>query len=289
MAVKRKTLYNIIIVILAAIFIFSAVQLGIYIVESIQAQNEYDRLNELMENNRPTRPVVTDPPQTDPTSGETAPIETTEPAPTEPQFVTVINPDTGESMDILPEFGELYNINPDLVGWIEIPGTDISYPVVQRKETTDYYLRRDFYGEYANHGCIYVREQCDVFEPTDNITIYGHRMRDGTMFAGLLQYKKEAYWQEHQTIYFDNLFERKTYEIVAVFRTTATLGEGFRYHIFVDAETEEEFNEYVEKCKDLAYYDTGVEVVYGDELITLSTCDYTITNGRFVVVAKRVS
>lgn len=285
---KRKHLYNIIIVILAAIFLFSAVQLGIYIVESVQAKNEYDRLNEMMSSNRPTRPVATEPAETTTRPVETVPVETTEPAPTEPQFVTVTNPKTGETMEILPEFGELYKINPDLVGWIEIPGTEISYPVVQRKETTDYYLRRDFYGEHATHGCIYVREQCDVFEPTDNITIYGHRMRDGSMFAGLLQYKKEAYWQEHQTIYFDNLFERNTYEIVAVFRTTATLGEGFRYHIFVDAENAEEFDEFVAKCKELAYYDTGVEAVYGDELITLSTCDYTITNGRFVVVAKRV-
>ena len=73
-----------------------------------------------------------------------------------------------------------------------------------------------------------------------------------------------------------------------MFKTTATPGKGFAYHHFVNADNEEEFNEFVSTCKELAFYDTGVTASYGDKLITLSTCEYTQANGRLVVVAKRV-
>ena len=74
-----------------------------------------------------------------------------------------------------------------------------------------------------------------------------------------------------------------------MFLTTATLGEGFTYHEFVDAANAEEFNAYVAKCKELALFDTGVTASYGDKLITLSTCDSSLENGRLVVVAKRMA
>ena len=77
--------------------------------------------------------------------------------------------------------------------------------------------------------------------------------------------------------------------VFAVFTTTASVGEGFRYHQFIDAYTEEEFNEFVSTCKELAFYETGITPKYGDKFITLSTCEYSQKNGRFVVVAKRIS
>ena len=73
---------------------------------------------------------------------------------------------------------------------------------------------------------------------------------------------------------------------MAVFKTVAYSSEGFRYYDFVHAEREEEFNAYVETCRGLALYDTGVTAEYGDKLITLSTCEYSAANGRLVVVAK---
>ena len=189
---------------------------------------------------------------------------------------------------MLPEFEELYAINPDVVGWISIPDTNINYPVVQRKDKTDYYLYRDFHGKQVARGCIYVREECDVFAPSDNIVIYGHMMKDGTMFADLAKYTRKKYWQEHPYIQFDTLRARHSYEIICVFRTSATVGEGFSYHLFVDAEYDSDLDEFWTNCRKNAYYDTGLEPRYGDKLITLSTCEYSLTNGRLVIVARRV-
>ena len=102
-------------------------------------------------------------------------------------------------------------------------------------------------------------------------------------------YKSQSFYEEHKTIQFDTLMERGEYEIVAVFKTVAYSSQGFRYYDFVNAENEGEFNAYIEKCKELALYETGVNAEYGDRLITLSTCEYSAQNGRLVVVAKKAA
>lgn len=269
-----RILYIAVIVILAAVFLYCAGSLVAYFAESRENQSKYDDLANLVDAARPTQ-------------AETQGAEDV-PEPTSP-YVTVTDPDTGEELEILREYAEAYKLNNDLVGWIRIDGTTINYPVVQRPEQTDYYLRRDFYGEKASHGCIYAREQCDVTAPSDNITIYGHRMKDGTMFAPLAAYEDKAYWEANQYIQFDTLTEHHTYQIIAVFLTTATLGEGFQYHLFVDAEDTSDFNSFIARCKQLALYETGLSAAPGDKLITLSTCEYTQENGRLVVVAKKIS
>ena len=114
-------------------------------------------------------------------------------------------------------------------------------------------------------------------------------MRDGSMFTQLKYYRQADFRNENPYIFFDTLTELHTYEIIAVFVTTASVGEGFSYHSFVDAENEKDFNDFVAKCKKLALYDTGVSAEYGDKLICLSTCEYTRVNGRLVVVAKRIA
>lgn len=197
--------------------------------------------------------------------------------------------DASPGSGILPEYQALYEMNSDIVGWITIPGTDIDYPVMQTPDNTDYYLYRDFNKEYNRWGCIYVRESCDVFTPSDNITIYGHHMKDGSMFADLDFFKEKSFWENHRTFTFDTIYEHHTYEIVAVFKTSANLGKGFSYHTFETASSEEEFNEFISTVKSLQFYETGVTAQYGDMLLCLSTCEYTLDNGRFVVVAKRIS
>lgn len=281
----KKVLFWTVMAVLAAVFLYSAWSLGSYLVESVRNSNTYGDLQEMLEQNRPSRPAVTQP--TAPVPDETTPTLPVVDGPS--KLVTVTDPDTGLQVQVLPEFEKLYALNNDLVGWIEIPGTNVCYPVVQTPESPDYYLRRDFYGDHATHGCIYVKEECDVFAPSDNVTIYGHRMHDGSMFYDLLRYKERSYFEDNPYVLFDHLTQRHTYQILAVFQTTASVGQGFRYQAFVDAQTEADFNNFVDTCKALAYYDTGVDASYGDKLITLSTCDYEIENGRFVVVAKRIA
>jgi sortase B len=209
--------------------------------------------------------------------------------PTEPALATVTDPDTGETVSLLPEFAQLYTMNNHIVGWISIADTDINYPVMQVPDSRDYYLYKGFDRAYSRHGCIYVREECDVFAPSDNITIYGHRMGDGTMFNDLHDYADPDFYEDHRYILFNTLTERHTYEIFAVFKTTATIGEGFQYHHFVDADSAESFNSFVNTCKRKSFYDTGITPQFGDKMITLSTCEYSQENGRLVVVAVRVA
>lgn len=272
-----RKLYNFLIAIFAIIFLISAFMVGSYFFESTKAQSDYDEITQLMENGKqqaqstvPFIPPVQNIPEIPDSTDPDTPVETT------------------ATPTILSEYAALYLQNDDMVGWIEIEGTKLNYPVLQTPDEKDFYLHRDFNKENSKHGAIYVQENCDVWTPSDNVVIYGHNMKDGSMFATLLKYRKQAYWEEHPYIYFNILLERHTYEIVAVFKTTATIGKGFDYHLFVEAEDEEEFDAYIDQIKKLDYYDTGVDAEYGDKLITLSTCEYSLTNGRLVVVAKRM-
>ncbi len=275
----KKGILITLICIFAAVFLVSAFFIGKYFWESAQSKQVYDALASLVSTAPPT--------QTPTPSAE--PEQPTE-APTEPPspYVEVTNPKTGEVISVLREYAEVYARNSDLVGWLKIEGTTINYPVMQTPDSPDYYLKRDFYGNYSSHGCLYAQENCDVAAPCDNITIYGHNMRDGSMFAGLFNYGYYDFWQNHKYITFDTLTEHRTYEVFAVFTTTASEGQGFAYHTFVEAGSESQFNWFVNNCRQLRFYDTGISVQYGDSFITLSTCEYTQTNGRWVLVAKLV-
>ena len=178
--------------------------------------------------------------------------------------------------------------NSDFVGWVSIAGTNINYPVMQTIDEPNYYLKRGFDKSYSDYGVPYMQENCAI-GISDNLVIYGHHMNDGSMFADLCHYEDEDFYKDHPTVQFDTLSGYGEYEIVAVFKTVAYSQEGFKYYHFVDAEDETSFDAYIAKCKELTLYDTGVDAVYGDKLITLSTCEYSRTNGRMVVVAKLVT
>ena len=195
-----------------------------------------------------------------------------------------------EEKAILPELAELYKQNNDLVGWISIADTNINYPVMQSVNEPNFYLKHAFDKEYSSYGCPYVQENCDVQKPSDNLIINGHHMKNGSMFAHLDKLTDEDFWNGHRTITFNMLTDKQEYEIVAVFRTVVDTdnADSFKYYCFVDAESSDEFDDYIARCKELSIYDTGVTAEYGDKLITLSTCEYSRTNGRLVVVAKRI-
>lgn len=109
------------------------------------------------------------------------------------------------------------------------------------------------------------------------------------MFGDLDLYLKESFYKEHPSISFDTLYEERTYEIVAVFRSQVynTDDDVFKYYQFYEADTQEEFEDFYGNIKELSLYDTGVEAKYGDTFLTLSTCAYHVPDGRLVVVAKR--
>ena len=270
---KGKILYYLLIGVLAAIFVICAIKLVTYWTESVKAGSQYDDLASIKGSLAATEPSQSE--SSSPTTPSGNPEDTTPPEPTEPT--------------ILPDLLPIYEMNTDTVGWITVPDTKINYPVMQTPDRQDYYLKRNFNRTWSDWGAIYAREACDINSPSDNITLYGHHMQDGSMFAGLDKYKKQAFWQDHQTFTFDTLYERHTYKIWAVFKTSGNSGEGYPYHLFVDASTEEEFNTFVQTIKSMEFYETGITPQYGDKLLTLSTCEYSLNNGRFVVCAMRIS
>ena len=192
---------------------------------------------------------------------------------------------------MLSEYAKLYEQNSDIVGWIRIDDTQMNYPVMQSPQEPNFYLKHGFDKEYTDYGCPYMSESCDVNKPSDNLIVYGHHMKNGTMFSDLEKFKSKEFWEEHKTLRFDSLYVKQTYEVIAVFKTAVYTGSEneFKYYQFIDAATKEQFDGYIQRAKEKAFYDTGVSAEYGDKLITLSTCEYSGQNSRLVVVAKKVT
>ena len=179
-------------------------------------------------------------------------------------------------------------INSDVVGWIKIENTNIDYPVMQNG---DYYLHRNIYKQYSSHGTPYLAEYCNI-QYSDNLIIYGHHMNDNSMFAQLDNYKKHSFYEDHKYIKFYSYYNgktiEKTYEVAIAFKTVVYSDKGFKYYNYTNFSDVQELNDFIENCRKLEFYNTGIDINYGDKLITLSTCEYSQKNGRIVVVAKQI-
>lgn len=270
---KTKNIY----IALIAVFLLIAVVAGcVCISQSRDTKASADAFNDLEDLiAMPTEPTnVTSP--TDPTVNSTAP---TEPAET-------IDPELAEAKTAYEKYKALYEQNNDFMGWISIEGTNVNYPVMQSTDNPDFYLKHGFDKAYSNYGVPYLDEACAT-GLSNNLVIYGHNMKNGTMFHDLLKYSSTGYWEEHPIIRFDTLSQLNEYQVVLAFRFD-TNHEDFRYNEYTDM-SEEEFIEFMEECRSRQLYDTGITVEYGDELLTLSTCEYTYENGRFVVLATKVT
>lgn len=196
-----------------------------------------------------------------------------------------------QSAEVLPQYRSLYEENPDLVGWLRIDGTDIDLPVVQTPGDNEYYLRRGFDRFYAVGGTLFMDERCrtDPAAPTANWLIYGHNMRDGSMFGTLTRYRDEDFYKAHPTFTFDTLYETATWQVVAALDTTLGADE-LPYYTFFDAATKLDWQHRVQAITEKSLYATGVTPEYGTQLLTLSTCGDTRpgTDARFALLAVRV-
>lgn len=191
---------------------------------------------------------------------------------------------------ILDQYAILYSMYPDVVGWIKVDGTPIDYPVMQDTTGEDYYLNHNFEGKSDNKGAPFVDENTQIKPLDKNIVIYGHNTRDGSMFGDLDYYLDQAFYKKHPTIMFDTIYETGTYQIVAVVKTHVRDSDesGFRYYWFRNYENRGEFQDLLDFIDENQLYDTGEHLSYGDSMIMLSTCEYTVENGRLVVIAKRI-
>ncbi len=186
---------------------------------------------------------------------------------------------------MLKKYAELHARNSDMTGWLTVALTPIDYPVV-RSADNEYYLHKNFDKEYQFSGIPFA--DCQCADGAVNTIIYAHNMKDGTMFAALADYEDRAFYETHKNIKYDTLYDEGEYEIIAAFTTKVGAKNEFKYYEYADIGDEKKFNEYVNTVKTLSFYDTGKSAVWGDELLTLSTCAYHTSNERFVVVAKKI-
>lgn len=185
---------------------------------------------------------------------------------------------------------ELQKENEEIIGWLEIEGTNINYPVLQASDN-DYYLTHNYKKEKASTGSIFLDKDFDLINGSSNYLIYGHRNKSGLMFEDLMKYAKEDFYKEHTKIKFTTNKDDSIYEILSVFYSRVYYKSEqnvFRYYYFVNANNEQEYNDFVNNAKKVSLYDTGVTAKYGDQLLTLSTCEYSQEDGRFAVVCKKI-
>lgn len=201
-----------------------------------------------------------------------------------------VNLDNQETPDILEEYLGAYAVNKKLVGWITIDGTHVDYPVLQTVNN-EYYLDHNFDQEEDRNGSIFLDKDCSIWPRSQNLILYGHNMKSGKMFGSLKSYKSEDFFKKHPQIKFDTIYEKGTYDVMFVFSEIVHEESEvtFRYYQFINANSDVEYNSYMKDMAEMSLYDTGVKSVYGDALITLSTCDYSQNAERFVIVAKKVN
>ena len=198
---------------------------------------------------------------------------------------------TTQKTERMLQLEELRKQNEEIVGWLEIEGTNINYPVLQGIDN-DYYLTHNYKKEYSISGSLFLDKDFNMNEGSSNYLIYGHRNKQGIMFEDLMKYSNEDFYKEHKRIKFTTNKEDKEYEILSVFYSRVYYQNEknvFRYYYFVNAKNQEEYNNFVNECKKASIYDTGITATYGEQLLTLSTCEYSQEDGRFVVVCKKIN
>ena len=278
---RRNRILDILLVVFLLTFLVSGFFLVRYFIQSKQNKELLGNLKEMID----TRP------STDSGSTEQGQMDKNDPGyqtsdAEVPEYVT----ENGQQ--ILRMYRALYQKNNDFMGWLSIEGTNVDLPVMYAPNYEQKYLRKNFEGEYALAGTPFISEECDPKKPSANLIIYGHNMKDGSMFSDILNYKDEDFYRQHKYIQFDTIYRKGTYEVIAAFpgQVLERGEEGFRYYYFFDAEDAEAFDTYIREVKARCTYSIPETAVFGDELITLSTCeDSGASEGkRYVLVAKRV-
>lgn len=258
-----------------ALFVTMMIAGGAYLLHLRGAQADFQQLAAQITTN-PTGESTAAP---DPSAAEQSPSSpTTQPVREDDQS------------PVLKKYKDIYSQNPDLFGWITIEDTRINYPVMHTPADPEKYLHTSFSGKYSYPGTPFLDGNCTL--QSDNYLIYGHNMKSGSMFRDLLKYENLDFYKEHTIIRFDTIYEEAEYEIIAAFYDrvySPKETDVFKFYRFIDAEDEEDFDYAMEQFKEKALYDTGVTAEYGDQLLTLVTCAYFTDNGRFVVVARKIT
>lgn len=252
---KKAIVYYILIAVFLLVFLTSAGVLGYQLWEYFQSGQTREHLQEML-SQTPTQSDLEQAPQ--------------------------------QSVD---KFAKLYSENHDFVGWVEIEDTPVSYPVVKGKDNEEY-LYTTFYGKRHKLGTVFADYQTTITaeKQSDNTILYGHSAADGSYFMSLLKYKDLNYVKEHPFIKFDTLYEENDWVIMGILLIDAQdmSQDNFLYQNYIDFVDEQHYNSFIKQIEERNYYHFPVDTQYGDQFLTLSTCDYDFDDARMVVIARKL-
>ena len=203
---------------------------------------------------------------------------------------SAIDQDAAAEPDMTPIYEGMKRDNPDFVGYLKIEGTNIEYPVMYSPEEPEKYLDKDFRLEKSVSGLPFIDARCKLDPVSDNLIIYGHNMKDGSMFGLLDSYRDKDYCKDHPVIRYDTLDGSESYQVVYAFYDRIYYDDetDFRFYDFIDADGKNDFAETMSILAAKSIYNMDIPTEYGDKFITLVTCAYQEDEGRFVVVAKKI-
>ncbi|MDQ0207748.1 class B sortase [Alkalicoccobacillus murimartini] len=189
-----------------------------------------------------------------------------------------------EEGGMLPSFASLQSINQDIIGWIKVGDTAIDYPVLQ-SEDNQYYLDRNYKKEETRAGSIFLDHRNDVTDQPKHTILYGHRMKDASMFTGLTNFMEKDFFEDPPSMYYDTLYEQYDIEVFSAYQTHTDF-----YYIETEFQDDDTYHQFLEEIRSKSLYESDVELSSEDQIITLSTCDYSLhpTEGRLVVHGKLV-
>jgi len=187
------------------------------------------------------------------------------------------------------DFKALYDVNPDICAWVKIPDSDIDYPICQT-DNNDYYLNHNFNNEKSKFGTLFFDCKNDV-KSSQNLTVYGHSLKNSQMFTKIRQYAKLDYYKEHPVIQLitpEGMVEFKVFAAM-VMNAEPKDDNGYLYQFMKsDFTTQREFINWIEEAYQRSIIQTPVDILPNDRILTLSTCGYEFKNQRFVVMARQV-
>lgn len=265
---KRRIIIISIVLLLLLVMAVSAFQIISTYLEYKKASDTYEDLQNKYVDTVPQTTANTEPENaTEDVETETSPTDT-EPKQTEPAPAVI-------SVD----FDSLLAENKDIVGWIYCPDTPISYPVVQGQDN-DQYLRADLNGKYLVSGTLFVDYRNSEIGQDRNYIIYGHNMKNGSMFGSLLKYKEQSYYEQHPTITYLTPEGNYTIELIAGLVVSKT-------DIIYEANPDrEEFQGYLTNAVQKSTFRSNAAYTDEDTLVILSTCSYEFDAARYVVIGK---
>ena len=248
------------------------------------------------------------PPVPEPVVTETTTETTTEPETTEP---TTAEPTTEPEENISHEYSDkalaMHEYNKDVIGWIKIDETAVDYPFTldpgyiepdsgygpQGYGANEYYLDHGLYGDYVREGTLFM-DYRDIFGKdeslqSENLVIYGHNMANNTMFGSIRRYRQDySFYEVSPFVKLASLYRDYDYVIFGFLITSGNWYGDFTYWNMEELDSRKEFDSYIENVRSRQMIDTGVDVKYGDKLLTLSTCYANEDNSRFIIVARRL-